>query len=805
MSTLLQDLRFGVRSLRKRWMITGLAVLSLALAIGGNGAVFSMVDAFLFRPLPYPEPDRIVLIGERRADQPELGGNLGTSLPSYVDWRERSQLVEQWGALQPATFGLRGPERSEPVTGVRVAGDLFELLDARPIRGRTFSAVEMVEGGPKVALLGYDFWIDRYGADTDPVGEVLTLSGEPHEVIGVLPQGFEFLTAGQNLWVPLARSPESAPRDRRTLLALGRLRPGATMQQVRAEAAGIATDLETEHPDAQRGWTADVYNLRYDIPNAQSRMLFAILQGSVLLVLVIACVNITNLLLARGQERSREIALRTVLGAGRGRIVRQLLTESSLMVALGALGGLGLAALGVRLMSAQFVGVLPSTWVIQLDMRVVGFTLGIAVLAGILFGTVPALQTFRQGQAETLKEGGGRGGSGRSRKTLSRALVIGEIALSFVALGGGSLLVRSFVSLQGADPGFEAGPILTATLSVPTSRYPGDEDRVLLQDRILESARALGSVEGAAVASALPQAPFAPSDSFLVGDATSGGTAAPRAIVVQASPEYVDVLDIDVLRGRFFDETDRADAAPVAVVSQSLARERFGDGSPLGARIVVRGTSREVVGVVADVQQVLVVTGQGASGETIYLPAAQEPQGNGFLVIRSRGNPAELGEPLRDATAAIDPDLALAQVLTMEEYVAQFFVGVAIFNTVLGGFGLIALLLASLGTYGVLSYSVSRRGHEIGIRMALGAEGPQVVRMFAKQGMWLGVIGLGLGILMTLPLVGLLRSLLQGLTTVEPTTLVLIAAVLFGVTMVASFVPAGRASAVDPMRTLRDD
>jgi len=805
MGTLAQDLRFALRTLRRRWMVTGLAVLSLALAIGGNASVFSMVDAFLFRPLPYPEPERVVLIGERQKDQPEFSSGLGTSLPTFADFSERSRLIAEWGALQPTTLSLRGADAAEPISAVRATGGFFDVLRVSPVRGRLFMAGELVEGGPRVVVLGYDFWIERYGEGRDPLGEVLTLGGEPHEVVGVLPQGFEFLTPGQDLWVPLARSPTSAARDQRTVLAIGRIRDGAAMEAVRAEATAIAADLETEFADTQRDWTVDAFNLRYDIPSRQSRILFGLLQGSVLLVLLIACVNVTNLLIARGQERSREIALRTVLGAGRGRIVRQLLTESSLMVLAGALGGLVLAVFGIRAMAAQFVGVLPANWAIQLDARVVLFTAAISVGAGLFFGLAPALQTFRHGQGDALREGP-RSGRGRSRKTFSRVLVVGEIALSFVALGGGSLLVRSFLALQSADPGFDAGPVLTASVQVPSSRYPDDDSRVLLADRILEQAGAVEGVEAAALAGTLPQAPLAVSDSFRVADrAPDPARPAPRAVVVRASPRYADVLGVGLVRGRFLSAEDRIDAAPVAVISQALADEWFPEESPLGRRIELRGQSREIVGVVAEIQQVLLQTGSGTSGLTIYIPIAQQPEGGTFLLVRTRVEPGTVAEPIRSAVQAIDPDMTLAQLLTMEEYVEQFFVGVQIFNVVLGGFGLVALLLASLGTYGVLAYSVSRRGHEIGIRMAVGAQGGQVVRMFTRQGVWLGVIGLGVGVLLTLPLVGVLRSALQGISTVQPSTLALIAGVLFAVTLLASYVPANRAATVDPMKTLRDE
>jgi putative ABC transport system permease protein len=806
MSTLAQDFSFAIRTLRKRWMITLLAVFSLGLAIGGNAAVFSMVDAFIFRPLPYPEADRVVIVGERQKDQPEFSGAFSMSIATYPDYEARSRTVAEWSLMQPRTVSLRGPDRSEAIGAAAVTPSFFRLMQARPTRGRLFSDAEAVEGGPKVVLLAEEYSIRTYGEGHDPIGEVLVLNGEPHEVIGVLPEDFEFLTANQDLWLPLQRSPQSAARDQRDAIAVGRLRDGVTMEQVRAEMTGIANTIETEFAEFERGWTVDTYNLRYDIPTRQGRLLFALLQGSVVLVLIIACVNITNLLLARGQERKGEIALRTVLGAGRGRIVRQLLTESSLMVLVGSGLGLAIASVGIRAMANQFAGRLPPSFDLQLDGRVLIFTAGISVAAGLLFGLVPALQTFKDAHAETLKEGSGRGGSGRGKKTLTRVLVIGEIALSFVALGGGSLLVRSFLEIQSSDPGFEPGPILTAVVAIPASKLPDEADRVLFSEQVLERAGRIAGVESAALASTLPQTPLATSDTFRVsGAVVDAGAPTPRAIIVQASPEYLRTMGIGLLQGRFFESSDRLETAPVVVVNRKLAELRFGNGSALGRRLDVRGESREIVGVAEDVQQVLLQTGPASSGETVYLPVAQEPKGANFLVLRTRGDPLEAAEPLRGALQDLDRDLTVSQTKTMEQFVAQFFVGISIFNTVLTGFGLVALLLASLGTYGVLSYSVTQRKHEIGIRMALGAESGTVVKMVARQGFWLGVTGLVLGGLMTLPLVGLLNTLLQGLSTIQPATLIVIAAVLFGVTLVASLVPAGRAAAVDPMRTLRNE
>ncbi len=804
MSTVWQDLRYAVRTLRRGWLVTAAAMASLALAIGGNAAVFSMVDAFIFRPLPYAEPDRVVIFGEREKDQPENSGALSTSLATYADLVERSRTMATWGAIRPRTLSLRGSERSEAVSGVAVTPSFFDVMRVSAWRGRTFLQEEGVEGARRVALLSHEYWIRSYGETEDPLSRTLTLNGEPHEIVGILPEGFEFLTPNQDVWIPLAQSATASPRDQRNLFAAARMLPGSTMDQVRSEMRTLAGQLETEFPETMRNWTVDSYNFRYDIPTSQTRLLFALLQGSVFLVLVIACVNVTNLLLARGQERSREIALRTVLGAGRLRIVRQLFTESSVMVLAAAAAGMALGALGIRLLGNQFAGLLPAQFQIVLDYRVLAFTALISATAGLLFGLAPALQAFKQRHVEALKEGG-RSGRSASKKMLSRVLVVAEIALSFVALGGGSLLVRSFLDLRDTDPGFETSQILTTLVTVPDSRFPGDEERLIFADRMVEAALGISGATAATITNSLPQNFQVPTDSFrIAGAEVDGGVPAPTAMTIKATPGYLETLDLGLVQGRFFEESDRLGTAPVVVVSRALAAARFEGRGALGEGVELDGATREIVGVVDDIQHVA-FQAQVRTNEAIYLPVGQVPEGARWIMLRTTSDPMDAKESLRIALEGLDPDLSTSQMRTMDEFVAQFFVGVNVFNTVLAGFGLMALLLASLGTYGVLAYSVSQRSHEIGVRMAVGARPREVVRMIARQGVTLGIIGLAIGGLMTVPLIGLLNTVLQGLSTVKPLTLVLIGGVLFAVTMVASLVPARRAAGVDPVRTLREE
>lgn len=805
MSEFVQDVRFAVRMLRRGWVVSIIAIGSLAVAIGGNTAVFGLINTFLFQPLSVAEPERLVIIQERTTEQQPGLSTLSTSLAMQADIAERSRTTDGWTALRPTVLGLRDGDRSEPINAARVTTSFFDVLGISVSRGRAFLTEEGIPGGRRVAIITPEFWDLRRGGEGEPLGEVLTLNGEPVEIVGVMPEAFTFLFTTAEIFVPLTDSPAGSPRDRRDVFAIGRMAPSATMEQVRADILRIATDLESEYPQVQQGWTADVFNARTDIPDGRTKVFYALLQGSVFFVLLIACANITNLLLARAQERRREIALRSVLGAGRGRLARQLLTESGLLVAAGAVLGLAFGWIGIRALAAYFAGFLPANYTPALDGTVVLFTAGVSVLAGIFFGLAPVTQTLRDNQADILKDGG-KSSSGKNRKLITRGLVVAEIALSLIALAGGGMLVRSFLELQGSDPGFEVEELVTARVRVPESKYAGEEERMALLDRILETAGSIDGTRSPALVNSLPRNFAVPTDTFLLGnEVRDGATAAPRAFSLKASPGYLDALGIPVLQGRFFDDTDRWGSAPVAVVNRSFAARWIPEGNAVGRYVTFEGESRQIVGIVEDVQQVLVPTPGQVESEAIYVPAAQAPLAGYTLVAGAAGDAIDLKEPLRTALQRLDPDLTLSQLLTMDEVVEQFFAGINVFNTILGGFGILAILLASLGTYGVLAYQVTQRKHEIGIRMAIGARHSEVVKMVARQGVVMGVIGLALGGLVLIPLTRLLQTLLAGFSTVNIDTGLYVSAVLFLVTLAASLLPAVSASRLDPVRALRDE
>lgn len=786
-----------------------LAILSLALGIAGNAVFFSWVNVLILQPPPYAEPDRLVLLGERQKNQSTLAMvSMFSGLSTWADYSERSRTLADWGALNFTLLSLSQGDRSVPLFGGLVTHGFFGVLGVEALRGRVFTEAEGLEGGPKVTLLSWDYWMYSMGEEIDPVGTVLTLDGEPYEVIGVLPEGFEFLVGNVDLWIPVQEDPYAWPRGRRSFISVARMAPGVTMAQVRAEVAGIAADIEIEHPETHRGWEMRAYHLRTEFPDPQSRLHVATIQGMVFFVLLIACANVAILLLARGEERRREIAIRVALGAGQLRILGQLVRESMVTAALGGVLGLITAAVGIRLLAGFLSSTfMPRMFQPSLDSTVLLFVAGLTVLSGLAFGLVPALQSFRQDHAEALKSGGGFGsGGGRRRGRLSATLVAAEIALCLVALGGGGILVRTFQSMRQQNPGFEADNLLSVEFVVPQWKLASVEERWMLMDQIAQQTTELPGVVSAALVNLPPQSLIAPSDTFRIGGrAVEAGRPAPRAIILKASPHYLETLGVPLIQGRFFEGGDRADASPVAVVNLSLAQRRFEGRSPLGERITLLGRPHEIVGVAGDVQQVIVPQAAGASEETVYVPIAQAPTVQAFLMVRTVGDPLALVEPIRGAFATVDPDVTIHAAETMDGYARRFTAPLDVINPMLAAFGIFALLLASLGTYGVVAQAVGQRTHEVGVRLAVGARPGEVVRMIALAGLKMSMAGLVIGALLLIPVVALAGSLLEGfaLASVEPLTLVAVAGILFVVTVAASVIPATRAATVDPVLVLK--
>jgi putative ABC transport system permease protein len=691
-------------------------------------------------------------------------------------------------------------------SGGYVTPSFFDVLGGVPARGRTFTPAEAVPGGPALVVLSWNYWQRALGGDESAVGSVLTLDARPHEVIGVMPAGFEFLNPDTDFWLPIQEIAHAAPRGERDVFPLARMAPGVGMATVKRDIAQISAEIEAAHPQTHRGWTMDAINLRDDFPDPQSRTIYWLLQGAVLIVLLIACANIANLLLARAVARQGEIALRLALGSGRLRIVRQLTRESLALAVLGGAAGLVLAYFGIDIMARQMGPYVPRMWHPQLDGGVVAFSAVLTIMCGLIFGLVPALQALRRDQMHVLRQGAAAVAGGRGRRRLSAALVTAEIALCLAAIGSGFVLLRGINAALDPWPGYDNRNVLTVRFSLPAHGYGSIEELLDVQERMRDEVAAIPGVASAALVNTLPQNLLAPSDTFLIdGRPLAPGEAAPRAISLRASPEYPRTLDVPVVAGRFFDERDRIGTAPVAVISRALAEARFDGTSPIGERLTVLGVSREIVGVAPDVQQILFETQSGGSRETIYLPLAQMPGQSAFLMIRTARDPHAFADAVRAAIWRVDQDIIVMRVRTMQEFVDQWAFGVPVITGLLRVFGVLALLLASLGTYGVVAYSIGQRAQEIGVRIALGAGPRDVVRMIAQDGMRMALLGIAAGLVLLVPM---LRAVQTGLAGIVPAPVELrivagAALVLFAVTMLASILPARAAARVDPVTVLR--
>ncbi len=803
MATVRHDLRQGIRSLRREWMVNAVAAISLALALAGNTTVFSLVNAILFRPLPYPSPDRIVIMGDREAGAPQT---LTTSPANFVDWAERNRAFGQLAGFRPGQATIGTGERPVMTPSAHVSPSFFDILGASTVSGRTFLPEEGEIGRHRVALVTDDLLATHLPDLTDPIGAEVRINGEPHTIVGVLPSDFEFFYPNLQIWLPLALDPARLSRDERSVMVVGRLGDGVTMEQAREDMQRVLDELTLEYPESNRGNVVDVLNLRHEIPTPQGRALFALLQGAVVFVLLIACVNIANLLSARGQSRRREVALRVILGAGRWHIVRQLLIESLMLAAAAGLVGLGLAYASVRIIGRQFAGVVAGMYMPAIDPPVLIFTIAMTVFAGLLFGILPAFQSFRVDLAGTVKDGG-RGVAGAAgKKLLSRGLVVAEIGLSLVLLGGASVMVQGFLELRESDPGFDDTQLLTVPITLPVD---DPDSRLSLLAEIEQRAESVPGVLEVTTTSSLPLNVVTLSDAFTIeGRPVAPDQARPRGLWLITPPDYLETLGIPLVRGRFFSPADRSDATSVVVVNEALARLHWPEEDAIGQRIVFRDASREIVGVVGNTRQSLIaVSGLGADGvdPMIYLPLAQQAPGTVFLLVRTSVEPQSVSTVLRNGLQQIHAQLVVGRMQTLEETVDQLFVGINLFSRILTAFGCLALLLAAIGTYGVLAYNVSQRSQEIGVRMAVGAQRRDVIQMITRQGVMLGVIGLALGTPFLFILARVLDFAFQNMAEIQIGNMIVVGLVLLASTAIASLLPALRASRLDPVKVLGDE
>ncbi|MEE8525867.1 MAG: ABC transporter permease, partial [Thermoanaerobaculia bacterium] len=763
-----------------------------------------LVSGFLYRPIPYQDVDRLMLIGERNSDL--LKGQLTTTSPAnFLDFRERQSSFQQLAAFEGGVVSYdSGGDRPEQLAAGKVTPGFFELVGVEPVQGRPFLAEEGVRGRDRVVLLSHEFWTERYGGDTDPSGETLELNGEHYDVLGVIGEDFEWILApNTKVWLPLVLEHDSAPRQRRSTFAIGRLADGVSDDGARAEMETLMAQLVDEYPDANRGYEVQLLNLREDVPDSRNRIFFAMIQVALLFVLLIACANVANLLLSRSQAREREIAIRNSIGASRGRIVFQLFTESMIMALIAGAVGIGLGLVGIKLVGNALGGFLPSFWIPTLDLRVLAYSLAVTVFGGVLFGLAPVLQTARFDLLSGLKDGNQGATMGGRRRWASNALVVLELAFAVAFLAGASMMIRTFQTMQTSEAGFDTGNLLVMQVDLPDSRYGSETEQNLGAEQVVTHLGAIPGVRAATVSNLFPRMPFLADETFEIeGQVLAEDQALPQAGWLSAGLDYFQTLGVRLQKGRGFTAADQVGRPPVAVINAAMAERYWSGENPIGKRLTIQGARREIVGVVDTVHHDFLISDSGGK-PFVYLPWKQSPATTFAVALRTDVEPGTLTESVRRELLAFDRSASVTQVQTLDAFIEQFWVGQNVFTVILGGFGVLALVLAALGTYGVLAYSVARRTHEIGIRMAIGANRGAVLKMIIRQGLLLGVLGLLLGIPLILAQIKIISGIFAGLVPVEPTSVLGVVAVLAVVTLVASALPARRAASVDPIEALR--
>jgi putative ABC transport system permease protein len=815
----MHDLRYALRMFLKAPGFTAVAVLALALGIGANTAIFTVVNAVLLRPLPFPGSERLVYMNEESSN---LRG-MSVSYLNLRDWQAQNHVFEGIAGTQPAGVTLTTNGPPELVEARNVSHEFWSVLGVKPTLGRVFVANEDQPGATPVAVLSYGSWQRRFGGDPAILGRAINLSGKSYTVIGVMPKTFLYRAAQDEIFMPLGlQADEMKERGNHPgIYALARMKPGVTLEQARAEMKTIAARLAQQYSDSNA--TNTVLVRRYsEVVTGDARDSLLALFGAVAFVLLIACANVANLLLARAGARQKEIAIRMAVGARRSRLVRQLLTESVLLALAGGGLGLLLASWGVALLVKAAPDSLPRILEIKVDTPVLLFTLGAAVLTGILFGLAPALSTSSPRLNETLKEGGRNPTGGRQR--LRSVLVVSEVALSLVLLLGAGLLIRSFARLRAVDPGINTEHVLTARLILPEQRYPslrfvkdhfeGDDSRTRsFFEQLYAKLSSLPGVKSAGTITPLPLSGEGwQTDYYVPGTPRPSVGEFPNTDIHYVSPGYLATMQVPLLRGRNFTEADRDRRNPVVMVNETFAKRWWPGQDPLGQHIRMnaghdaRNENDEmnplvtVVGVVGDVKQY----GLDTQAKTeVYIPMLQAPRLYTFLVVRTEGDPLAIANAVRESVASLDKDLPLATVQTMDDVLESSIASRKLSVALLAAFAALALLLAIVGIYGVMSYSVTQRTHEIGIRMALGAARSQVLSMVMQQAFRLVLIGMAAGVLLSFGAARLLRSMLFGVRPSDPMTMVAIIGVLAMAGVLASAAPALRATKVDPMIALR--
>jgi putative ABC transport system permease protein len=814
MSSIFKDVRFALRGLLKHPGFALIAVITLALGIGANSAIFSVVNAVLLRPLPFKDPDRLMVVWERRANSGRA--NLPLSGHEYAAFKERSKSFEALTIFQPNGFNLTG--RGDPlmVDASEVSTDYFSVLGIPPVLGRTFAQGEDQSGGAKVVILGHKLWTQRFGSDPNVINQTIQLNDQTYTVVGVMP-ALEFVP---DVIVPIDLRGELRKVGKHSYEVFGRLKPGATLAQAQAELAHIAQQLEQESPEANRGHGVQIVGLHEEV-TGKAQLPLLTLFAAVGFVLLISCANVANLLLSRAAVRQREMAIRTALGASRWRLVRQTLTESLLLALIG--GGLGLlsAVWLVTLLSKVTAVNIPRLDTISVDGHVLLATFGFSILTGLLTGIAPAWRNSESRLYEWIKDGM-RGSFSPGRRRVSSMLVIAEVALAVVLLIGGGLMLKSFVQLLRVDPGFQPNHVLRLDLALPSAKYSEPQQQTAFFNELIARLQGLPSIESVG---ATTQTPLSPGDNWSAF-AIEGHPAPPpgqqqQAAMRAVSDGYFRTMQIPLRKGRFFNNADarvslplirwfeqqplpehfnEPQAAPAAIINETMARLYFPNEDPVGRRLrIIFSPWLTVVGVVGDVRHSGLNT---PPNPEIYLSQLQEPQSSMAVMARTNGDPLQLAAVAREQVKAIDRDLPVT-ITTMDQIFSESVAGQRFNTMLLGIFAAVALLLAMIGVFGVINYSVAQRTHEIGIRIALGAQRRDVFRLVVGQGLMLALVGVGLGAAGALALTRLITGLLYGVSPTDGPTFVLVSLIVTAVALLACYAPARRATKLDPLIALR--
>ncbi|MGH9407261.1 MAG: ADOP family duplicated permease, partial [Terriglobia bacterium] len=810
LETFHRDLSYGFRQLRRSPGFTTIAILTLALGIGANTAIFSFVNAVLMERLPYTHPEQIVMVWEK----PPGGERNGISTMNFLDWKRQNTVFTALAAKTGGSVTLTGGDRPLQLQGARVSAPYFNIFGVKPMLGRTFAPDEDQLGKNQVVVLSHRVWESRFGADPKIIGRTISLDNKPYTVIGVMPPRTPFDRSQNLLWTPLAFTPKEMTRDYHWMISVARLRPGVRLQQAREQMKSIAARIAHDYPESNKGWSVTVDRYQDTFVGQRLRRSLWVLLAAVGAVLLIGCVNLANLLLARGASREREVAVRSALGASQRRLVRQFLTESVLLSGFGGVAGL-LLGYGLIEVFKPWTPLfhLPIEVDVRLDGRVLLFAAAVAIVTGIVFGIAPAVRSARSDLVESLKEGGRTASSGTGRKRLRNGLVVAEVALAFVLLSGAGLLVRSFYQLQEVDPGFESTNVITMRLPMTSAQYPNGPRIISYLDQVREKLDAVPGVLAAATTSALPLEGWSDGMPFLIeGRPFVDMANRSSAGFKQVSPSYLSALHMRLLKGRWLAETDTAASVPVVVINEPMANRYFKGEDPIGKRILVQQIIPgqpalgpeipwQVVGVVAEEKS----DGLDISDTGMYVSYKQSPTTNTSVVIRAAMDPGRLVKSIEAAIWQLNKNQAVNEIKTLDEIKSDSLGPNQLRATLLGIFAALALLLAAIGIYGVISYSVAQRTHEMGVRAALGASRWDQLRLVLSGGMALTALGLGIGVLGALALTGLLSSLLFGVSPHDPWTLTAVALILAGVAAGACYIPARRATKVDPVVTLRHE